>query len=66
MNQIELIKTLKDITANAAEESFTFASKIFTPELYGGKVEFIILFILGIGIISWYFAKKFINITKPQ
>lgn len=66
MNQIEFIKTLKDTTASAAEASFTFSSKIFAPELYGGKAGFIIFFILGIGIISWYFAKKFINIIKPQ
>ena len=66
MNQIELIQTLKNTTATAVETSFAFASKIFAPELYGGKVGFIILFILGIGIISWHFAKKFINIIKPQ
>ena len=61
MNQIEFVKALKSITHNAVDTAYNFTSKVFMLNMNIDKVDFIILSVLAIGIVSCYFAKKFVN-----
>ena len=66
MNQIEFVKAFKSTTHNAVDTVCSFTSKTFVLDININKVDFVILSVLVIAIISCYFAKKFVNRAKNK